>query len=188
MNEASSLLHFLKAGIGLPYPLCIAGGYARDQVLGIRPRDIDVFLLDAEGKYLDFSARLKNEHVIHVIDNRTYAMPKGKINPFDPAVNFDFLGWKVQVMATACHSPQEVVDTFDYDVCQFWLDEFSLKPCGRHNDSITSLVNRQMRLQHVNTPWSSLRRGILMADRFGFEFRPADCRRLVEAMHAELQR
>lgn len=184
MDAAQSLLHFLKATLNLPYPPVVAGGYARDRILGVKPRDIDVFLLNANGITQELSQRLRAEHIVHVIDAKEYPMTSGEKNPFDPAINFDFLGWPVQLIGTACKAPRDVVHTFDYNVCRFWLDD-SGSPTYESEPTLQQLVRKEMKLMHLRTPWSSLRRGILMADRFGFDFNINDRRQLIKALYAE---
>lgn len=189
MSEAAALIRFLKANLGLPFQPIIAGGFARDQILGTKPRDIDVFLLAGNepiDEATDYTiGRLSSFYITYTVEPKQYVTTDG-VPAFGPAINMQFLQWPVQLIATPCVSAQEVVQSFDYDVCQFWLDEIGFYPVGLHNDLLTSLVHREMRLLHTRTPWSSLRRGILMADRFGFNFSEQDKRRLVEALHTEM--
>jgi hypothetical protein len=196
MSEALALIRFLKTNLGLPFTPIIAGGFARDQVLGVKARDIDVFLLadsnfisadnksvnDMTNMVVDF---LTNHYVQHVVEPKLYATPTDGIPAFGPPINFQFLQWPVQLVCTPCTSPEDVVGSFDYNVCQYWIGEDG-HTIGLADNYLEVLVHRNMRLLHTRTPWSSLRRGILMADRFGFNFLEQDRRRLIEALHAEL--
>lgn len=189
MTEAAALIRFLQTNLGLSRRLIIAGGFARDRLLGQKPRDIDVFMLDdGSGEPLAatsaVAAELSRHHIPFVLEPKLYATANG-VPAFGPPINFQFLQWPVQIVCTPCTSVLDVVGSFDYNVCQFWLnDEF--EPVGLSANHLSDLVHRNMRLMHTRTPWSSLRRGILMADRFNFTFNEADKRRLIEALHGEL--
>lgn len=187
MSEAAALLRFLKANLGLPFEPVIAGGFARDQILGVKARDIDVFLIDCQesvSEATQTTVELLNSHYVqHTVEPKNYPT-ENDIPAFGPPINFQFLQWPVQLICTPCRNPIEVVERFDYNVCQFWLDERG-DTNQIHSHLIEELVHRNMRLLHTRTPWSSLRRGILMADRFGFNFMEQDKHRLIEALHAE---
>jgi len=189
LSEAAALIRFLKSNLGLPFQPIIAGGFARDQILGIKPRDIDVFLLagtepidEATNYVID---RLNSLFIPFIVEPKQYATRNG-IPTFGPTINFQFLSWPVQLIVTPCVSAQEVVESFDYNVCQFWLNSETFAAVALHDGHLASLVYHDMQLLHTRTPWSSLRRGILMSDRFGFKFHEQDKQRLIEALHAEV--
>lgn len=193
MSEASALTTFLTSNLGLPFKPIIAGGFARDSILGVKARDIDVFLLanrSAEVDDVNVSTAavidyLKSHYVQHIVEPKTYVTQADGIPAFGPPINFQFLQWPVQLICTPCTSPEDVVGSFDYNVCQYWIGEND-RVMGLTDNFLDVLVHRNMRLLHTRTPWSSLRRGILMADRFGFNFMEQDKRQLIEALHAEL--
>lgn len=198
MSEAAALIRFLQTNLGLPFTPIIAGGFARDAVLGVKARDIDVFLLAntdtvevMDDRYVpaatDLVVQYLNAHYVqHVVEPKRYVTNADGIPAFGPPINFQFLQWPVQLVCTPCASPEDVVGSFDYNVCQFWLAPDDFHPISLSENLLEVLVHRNMRLLHTRTPWSSLRRGILMADRFGFNFLEQDRRRLIEALHAEL--
>lgn len=189
MSEASALITFLTSNLGLPFKPIIAGGFARDSILGVKARDIDVFLLANEYSVDDATqyviGRLGSNYIQHIVESKLYNTQADGIPAFGPPINFQFLQWPVQLICTPCTSPEDVVGSFDYNVCQYWIGEND-RVMGLTDNFLDVLVHRNMRLLHTRTPWSSLRRGILMADRFGFNFLEQDKRRLVEALHAEL--
>lgn len=188
LSEAAALLRFIKTNLALPFTPIIAGGFARDQILGVKARDIDVFLL-TDSCSVDEATRevidcLNSHFVQNIVEPKVYLTTDG-IPAFGPSINFQFLQWPVQIICTPCHSAEEVVESFDYNICQFWLHPSDALTVSLHESIFEALVRREMRLLHTRTPWSSLRRGILMADRFGFNLNEQDKRKLVEALHAE---
>lgn len=180
-----ALIDWLQANVGGRW--VIAGGYARDKILGRKHRDIDVFGLGMKGRYKDVAHRLKLVNTPYTVEPKAYGFPGHSgielHNRFDPAIHLNWMGEDVHLVCTPMEIPEDVVETFDFNICRFWLDPGDLgRICERHLGDKNNLYARNMRVCHTRTPASSLRRGYLFEYRLGFKFQPSDVRALVESL------
>jgi hypothetical protein len=173
--------------------LVIAGGYARDRILGREPRDIDVFRLSSlEAEVWNISHEMTKANVPHVVEESheykttsTYGRPH-----FDPPIKLRFMDKDVHITCTPSATIKEVIDTFDFNICRFWLEQNPVSPkfyspIGDEDNS-RDLLAKNMRLMHHDTPLSSLRRGFLFEHRFGFTFSKIDIDTLVSTLYGQL--
>lgn len=135
----------------------IAGGSVRDALLDREPKDYDLFLLDTEFR----------PAVIGVIKRMVSEWPVVKTLEWhnsEPylAVTVRWNGFDVQIMCTPCRTVDELLDTFDWNVCLFAFD-------GRlhtRTDLSDIAEGKPLRLQTVKFPLSTLRRGFRFSERF----------------------
>lgn len=148
----------------------IAGGYVRDRLLNREPRDVDLFLqgLDIDG----LKSSLQNQRVPFVQESRGYRS--------DPPVRIRFMEYDVHLCHTPYEHGQQIVGSFDFNICRFWLDDDY--QAEYHVSDLQDLHAKNMLLQHVYTPVSSMRRGFLFEYRLGMKFLPSDIRKLNEEL------
>lgn len=183
MLEAS-LLAFLREHAG-QHKYVIAGGYVRDRIIGRTPRDIDVFVLNAGwDEQAAMHHRLTEAGIPTVKHAKTYRAIAGRPT-FGEVIELRFLEWPVQLITTTATGPLAVIDTFDYDICQFYYTDEGLiadHPDGAGYDAIK---HRRLGLRHLLTPLSSLRRGFLFEHRLGYRFPKADIAQLVVTLQRQ---
>lgn len=157
----------------------IAGGAVRDHLLGRKPRDYDVFVL---------SGKLGPPKVNKLVkDIRNYLLGMGtdsgqsylsfsvtsKYGASDntgPVAEFYFWGHKVQVMVSPVAIPQQLVATFDYNICKLYYP--NAQHSGEH--SVVANIKQHGALKLVGTaplpyPALTLRRGMEFASRYGMQ-------------------
>lgn len=178
-----SLLDWLTGNVGGRW--IIAGGYVRDRIIGRTPRDVDCFALGAKGMSDQVKLRLDKLHIPFTIEPKAYGFPHHSAvelhSRFDPAIQFHLLGQEVHLVCTPKERAIDVVETFDFNICRFYLDD-DLQACPFQESDMSDLFAKNMLLCHTRTPMSSLRRGFLFEFRLGMKFQPADARRLVEEL------
>lgn len=155
----------------------IAGGAVRDALRGVEPKDYDVFVLGHP-----WSEASKAE-TLALLANLPVVVPFAWHNSEPYLVGtVDFRGRLVQVMLNPAGTVNELLDTFDWNTCLFAYD-------GREFHQRTQLdelqPGRELRLQTVTFPLSTLRRGYRFSERFSMIFTLADQMRLVEAIMAK---
>jgi tRNA nucleotidyltransferase/poly(A) polymerase len=156
--------------------LCaVAGGAVRDTLLKREPKDFDVFIFN-DAKDIATTAFDGLEQI---------TVPEWhKSEPFLQAT-VRFEGKVVQVMSSATKSLDELLDTFDWNVCRFgYVDERVL--------ALTSLsdigVGKKLRLHRVTYPLSTLRRGFRFSERFHMQFDNAELQSLTSKVSGMLAR
>lgn len=183
MLEAS-LLAFLREHAGA-YEYVIAGGYVRDRIIGRTPRDIDVFVLNATAEsQASIHHSLSAAGIPTVKQAKSYLAAEGRPY-FGEPIELRFLEWPVQLVTTSCLTAQDVISTFDYDICQFYYDSEGRITASFDERGYEALKTRTLGLRHLLTPMSSLRRGFLFEDRLGFKFRRTDIGRLVVTLQRQ---
>lgn len=179
----SSLLAFLREHAG-QHNYVIAGGYVRDRLLGRQPRDIDVFVLNSRQPETDsIQANLSAAGIPTIRQPKVYRA-LGPRPYFGEPIELRFLEWPVQLITTSCEDATRVIDTFDYDICQFYMDNArNFEIVGDLSDrAYNAIKTRTLGLRHLLTPLSSLRRGFLFEHRLGFKFPKSDIARLVTTL------
>lgn len=146
----------------------IAGGSVRDHMMDRTPKDYDVFVLGTQDKIFGPDAA-KALHGLEPIKPLEFH----KSEPFMVAA-VRWHGVDVQVMATPFTTTDDLLKSFDWNVCLFAFDGSfdcredikNIKPCAA------------LKLHTVTFPMSTLRRGFRFSERFLMELRRADILRL----------
>lgn len=144
---------------------CIAGGAVRDHLMGVAPKDFDVFVLGLEPD-TNITPAFEGLEAIE-------PLPHHKSEPFLKGT-FAWSGTMVQVMVTPCETVDDLLATFDWNVCLFAFNGQLHQRAGIEEIS----EGKPLVLQKVTYPMSTLRRGFRFSERFGMIFRPADIKEL----------
>jgi len=166
--------HFTERLSGLG-SLVIAGGAVRDHLRQKPAKDFDLFLL---GRALtDEMAKEVSDRLVSLVQVEPLEFHKSE--PFlVGTVRFD--GADVQIMVNPAGSLDALLDTFDWNVALFGYDGAILA-----RESIENIApGKDLRLNRVTFPLSTLRRGFRFSERFKMRLRREDvvelCRLVVE--------
>ena len=176
--NCESLLKTLRPHLETVGHLVIAGGAVRDELMGRKPKDWDVFVLGQKDNQ-NFV-----EQVASVLsDLYVYEDAEGS-DPGPPTLTLNLEGEKVQVIPSPCDSLSELIDTFDWNICLFGHDTGPLK----HEQSMLPTENCSfpLKLHTVTHPLSTLRRGFQFCDRYQMFIEKSDIRRLCSEVLAQI--
>lgn len=132
----------------------VGGGAVRDTLMGRTPKDFDVFI----------HAKLTGKDVEHACRDLVpiKSLPWHRSEPFLRGT-FGWHGVEVQILSTEHKAPDELVDSFDWNVCLFAYDGAFVQ----RTDLSDIDVGKELRLNRVTFPLSTLRRGYRFSERFG---------------------
>jgi hypothetical protein len=148
----------------------IAGGAARDVMMGKEPKDYDIFVLtptpyDEVKPLIDFKlGEMAEAKVIGAL------VDWHKSEPFW-INNIEFMGKKIQVLASPYSDIGELVGSFDWNVCMFAYGMVP-EPVGlcdflTFGTKIEDIgVGKDLKLNKITFPLSTLRRGFRFSERF----------------------
>lgn len=144
---------FEKRFAGLQW--CIAGGAIRDTLLGIQPKDYDLFVLGADpAAVLQACVGLTPK-----ISSFTTAAPSSPAHIVD---NYDVCGQTVQVMVMKkVNTVEALLYSFDWNICKFALKDGEMIEMGKLPVAGDPLI-----LDCCPRPGSTLRRGKRFAEKF----------------------
>jgi hypothetical protein len=154
----------------------IAGGYVRDKLLKREPRDIDCFYLVDDLGDVAATAATALSRISELGLPYSHQEVGGK-----SIIAIDYLGSQVHLVVRKANSPDDLVSKFDFNICRFFLDE-DFEARAVEASDIEDLMHGLMRLNHVETPLASLRRGFIFQHRLGFKFHKSDIQWLVETL------
>lgn len=149
----------------------IAGGAVRDTLMGRTPKDYDVFVLGTQHKMVggDAAKALDGLPTIEPLEFH-------KSEPFMVAM-VRWNGCDVQVMASPHQTVDDLLASFDWNVCLFAYHDGAFTA---REDIANIRSGAALRLQKVTFPLSTLRRGFRFSERFGMEFKREDIISLCE--------
>lgn len=143
----------------------LAGGAVRDYWRQVIPKDFDVFVLPwapTEGFHTD---NVRKSMVRELLKDYEKNQPI-LAHDYEPYLVAD-LNWhevRVQVMLNPAPDPIKLVDTFDWQICQYYWNGSELY--GRDNPIETVKPGAELKLNKVRFPASTLRRGYRFSERF----------------------
>lgn len=157
----------------------IAGGAVRDSLLGKMPKDFDVFILQGE----KFDLEKCRPAIISVLSDLSEVKPKVDWHKSEPylAATVLWRGQEIQVLCNPAPTLADLIGTFDWSVCLFGFDG---KDYFRGEPLENIGPGKELRLQRVTFPVSTLRRGFRFSERFLMKLRRDDlatiCRMILE--------
>lgn len=158
-NEFSTRLK----DIGQPV---IAGGAVRDHMMNRTAKDYDFFLLGND--YTD-AAKVLVESKIEGLE----VVKQLEFHKSEPylVVTVRWQSVDVQIMLNPAKSVEELVGTFDWNTCLFG---YNGKVIYQQEDIANIAIGKELRLNKVTFPLSTLRRGFRFSERFGMLFKRDD--------------
>jgi tRNA nucleotidyltransferase/poly(A) polymerase len=157
----------------------VAGGAARDELMGRQPKDFDVFVLWS-GEW-DFE--LAKSRIIDCLGDFQKREPAVDWHKSEPYLVSDLIigDAAVQVLVSPHKTWNELLDSFDWNTCLF---SFCLD--GFHNleDHNNIKDGASLKLHRITYPISTLRRGYRFSERFKMKFERSDLVRLCQEILA----
>lgn len=142
--------------------VAIAGGSVRDTLMGKDPQDYDVFLLyDFNiGRFQEMKEKLSQ-----YISDLQSLPPVVEWHQSEPylVATVKFEGNKIQILCNPMEDVEKLLDTFDWNVCLFAYDGEKIIKRTQVEDIGPS---KELKLQKVTFPLSTLRRGFRFSERF----------------------
>lgn len=156
LSEIADVLDPVFNGV----PWCIAGGAVRDTMLGLQPKDYDVFVL---GYHKEAVAKMCKSLNIASDWDLPAVHPSSKSDLVD---DYMVLGNTVQVMAMPyTFTPENLISNFDWNICQFATQGGKLISVGD-----LPKAGDTLKLVSSKFPASTLERGYRFAKRFDMVF------------------
>lgn len=153
----------------------VAGGAVRDTLLGRKPKDFDVFVLaNRDGNapsYDDIKAELGG---LPIAESLFFWH---KSEPF-LVQSVYWEGAEVQVLSSPCTSVDSLLDSFDWNVSLFAFNGTIVA-----RTPLTDIApGKELKLQCLTYPASTLRRGFRFSERFGMQFPSETVKQICKAV------
>jgi len=169
----------LKERLGDLGDVCIAGGAVRDTLMDATPKDYDLFVLHDSGtKFETIKTEIRNR--ISDLSEIAPVVEWHKSEPFLVAT-VDYQGVEVQILANPAPSMHALIETFDWNVCLFGFDGAFVTL----EDVANIGPGKELRLNKVTYPLSTLRRGFRFSERFLMKLGRGDIKLLCEQIVCE---
>lgn len=162
--KSQDILDKLRPLLGHLGEVVLAGGGIRDELMAREPKDYDAFIL--LGKPFSFEyVREEVWEALEAVDE-----DRSGSTPFK-AAEVIFEGTTVQIMLTPYKTVEELLASFDWNVCLFASD-------GVKTWALEEVANigkgMELKLHKITYPLSTLRRGYRFSERFGMVLRQED--------------
>jgi hypothetical protein len=166
-RNGPALWDALIEAVGMPGTV-VAGGCLRDFLLGLEPKDIDIFVpLKSEYEVLALCWRLNEAGMFDLrMLNPQAARTSGAEEDYDEAfgkqlwgvLDGEGLGVPVNIIARCSHEGgiDALVESFDFDVVQFWYSGAGATGAG--SAAYAAIFERTATITHDNTLDLSRRR------------------------------
>lgn len=163
----------------------IAGGAARDVcAYNIAPKDFDIFILNPKEDFLTYNfykfvKDVEKCESVPVFGSGHHA-----------AMSFSWQGKIVQIMKSSCNTPEELLDEFDWNCCNYVFDG---KEYYQGDDTKVFAEYRHLQLNEnwnkssksPNPPLAALRRGFIFAYKYNCAMSVTDEKMLIERMASD---
>lgn len=162
--------------------IVVAGGSVRDFLLQREPKDFDLFILGPKIDTVSFPNKFQDFCRLQ-LDLEPYSsdLDWHKSEPFW-LTNLQIKGAEVQVMHRELRDTETLLDTFDWDISQFALDENGI---SSRRDISTIKSGEFLNLSNVTYPLSTLRRGYRFSERFEMRLKNQDIKKLCAMIAAK---
>lgn len=112
LQAAFDLLDFLKSK---GFEAIIAGGAARDIFFGVKPKDIDIILVNTDMGEVEEALREANVAAVG------FHMYRGEVTSDRIVGGFKLVGVDIDVVIYRCYTASEAIEAFDFNLNQFAL-------------------------------------------------------------------
>ena len=160
----------------------LAGGCVRDFLMRRDPKDFDVFVINNElFKDFDNQKQLIKAKLADLIK----VEPKVEWHKSEPylVATVEFEGVEVQILFNPAKTIEELLSTFDWNVCLFaygytggTIPQFI---CGESIENIGA--GKDLKLNKLTFPLSTLRRGFRFSERFLMKLQKEDLIQITKA-------
>lgn len=131
LQQAFDLLDYLK---GRGVEAIIAGGCARDIFFGVKPKDIDIIVVDSSMEAVELLLAEAN------VAAMKFHMYRGEETSDRIVGGFKLVFAEIDVLVYRCHTVSEAIDAFDFNLNQFaivdtrnGIDGAHVRFVGRHH-------------------------------------------------------
>jgi hypothetical protein len=143
--------------------IVIAGGAVRDELLDRAPRDYDIFLLDSDRDWDGNSIYYRNYEQLCMFQK---LKPPAWHRQDYAQLKLLYCDHAVDIVPTTCHTIEELLDSFDWNVSLFGYDG-SRTYSRMSPDDIKAGGLLRLQPGHRCHVESTLRRGFRFSERFG---------------------
>lgn len=166
----------------------MAGGAVRDELMGRTPKDFDLFILWADEWDIEKFKVIK-ETIASCLTGFVESKPVVDWHNSEPYLVATVLveGQEVQILVNPAQTPEELIATFDWNVCLFAMIEDRIIK-GANIEDIGK--GKELKLNKLTFPLSTLRRGFRFSERFLMKL-PREtveliCRKIIEYADARM--
>lgn len=157
----------------------VAGGAVRDTLLGIRPKDYDIFILQDYKEWSFEQAKKAVEPFLTDLPNLQSEFEWQSSKHF-LIYNTEWKSYNVQIMVTPARTVEELLLSFDWNVCMFAYDGIRLI----QKEEIRNVGRgKTLKLYDVAYPISTLRRGFKFSEKFNMHITYGDISRLCKLVY-----
>lgn len=157
----------------------IAGGAVRDTLLNIKPKDYDIFILQ---DYKEWSFEKAKQAVMPLLKDLPDIQSEFEWESSKQFLIYNTI-WKsyhIQIMVTPARTVEELLLSFDWNVCMFAYDGIQLI----QKENIRNVGRgKTLWLYDVAYPISTLRRGFRFSEKFNMHITYADISRLCKLVY-----
>lgn len=142
----------------------MAGGAVRDEIMGKVPKDFDLFILWRTEWDVEKFKEIK-ETIASCLTGFTESKPVVDWHNSEPylVATVTVEGHEVQILVNPAQTPEQLLENFDWNVCLFAMtEERTVQQTKIENIG----VGKELTLNKVTFPLSTLRRGFRFSERF----------------------
>lgn len=155
----------------------LAGGCVRDHLMGRRAKDYDFFILNNSlfNNYDEISDKIKQK-----LSKYKTVNTKVEWHNSEPylVITVKYMTYDVQILFNPARSIDELLDTFDWNTCLFSYGKSNIETCNpyfNNKETIENIgVGKELRLNKITFPLSTLRRGFRFSERFLMKLKKED--------------
>jgi len=155
----------------------LAGGAVRDFLMEQGPKDYDVFVLHSTTDDME----VLEKQVLAAVSDLSTIPPVVEWHKSEPflVATVEWESCEIQVLVNPAKSMEELVDSFDWNVCLFAYDGEGFH---MREDVGNIAKGKDLALNRVTFPLSTLRRGFRFSERFIMKLKKEDIETLCRAV------
>lgn len=158
----------------------LAGGCVRDHLMNKTAKDFDFFILN-HTLWEDFKE--SKQKILAKLSDLPISKPLVEWHKSEPylVVSCEYKGLEVQILLNPANTIDQLLDTFDWNTCLFAYGKDGIF----QKELIQNIgPNKELKLNKVTFPLSTLRRGFRFSERFLMKIRRDDidllCTKILE--------
>lgn len=180
MSNLIKYFNFLNNTFGFLGECYFCGGSVRDTLMDKTPKDYDFFILSSK-TYTDCHVDITNKIVESNLKEVKSDLEFHKSEPF-MITQIEIDGDLIQIMWSPRKDINDLLDSFDWNVSLFSYGQNGYE----NREKIENIgLNKELKLQKITFPKSSLRRGFRFSERFGMIINKEDFNKLIERIYID---